>query len=171
MSRGVVLWPDDRTSNTVRGIWNELHDNGLPSMAAHPQHVPHVSLVLADALQVQPTLAAIGQVPSAPIPLIIESCGVVPGGHLLLVCTPNVSLLEEQERVHQAAVEHADNPWPHYAPDGWLPHLTLGRSLTAAQLAVALPIVLRHLPLRGTLPAGGVEDGATGDRWPTTRPI
>lgn len=168
MSRGVVLWPDDQTSTTVREIWNELHDHGLPSMASQPQHIPHVSLVVADALPVQPTLDAVGQVPPAPIPLIIESCGVVPGGHLLLVCTPNGSLLEEQKRVHQVAVDHADNPWSHYAPDEWLPHLTLARSLTAAQLAVALPIVLCHLPLRGTLPSGGIEDGATGDRWPTT---
>jgi hypothetical protein len=144
-------------------------ESGLPSLGAEARNVPHVSLIVADALpEVPRTLTAVGRVPLSPIPLLIESAGVVSGRHLLLTCTPNNDLLTEQARVYQAAATDAVNPWPHYAPDAWLPHLTLARSLTVAELAVALPIVLAHLPIRGSLPFGGVEDGSTGERWPTS---
>ncbi len=107
-------------------------------------------------------------VPSSPIPLLLESAAVVPGGHLLLVCTPTRDLLAEHARVHRAAAPHGDNLWSHYAPDAWLPHLTLARSLTPENLAVALPIVLARLPVRGYLTSGGIEDPTTGERWHAT---
>jgi hypothetical protein len=38
---------------------------------------------------------------------------------------------------------------------------------TPEQLARALPAVLACLPLEGVLAHGGVEDGPTGEHWPT----
>lgn len=170
VSRGVVLWPDDETSDRLRSISAELLDHGVESVTSQAHHLPHVSLVVADDLVVSPTLAAIGHVPASPIPLLIEAAAVVRGAHLLLGCTPNQGLLAEQLRVHRAAAAHAEAPWPHYAPDEWLPHLTLARALDAAELAVALPLVFAHLPIRGTLVRGGIEDGATGERWTANGP-
>ena len=172
MSRGVVLWPDEQTSHQLRSIWDQLVDQDLPSMAteSHRLHVPHVSLIVADDLQVADALAAVGAVPSTPIPLLIEAAALVPGGHLLLACTANRTLLEEQARVHRAALPHAQNAWSHYAPDEWLPHLTTARSLTVPQVSEALRIVLDHLPIRGSLTAGGIEDGATGESWRAVAP-
>jgi hypothetical protein len=168
MSRGVVLWPDKHFTSEVGSIWTELLDHGLPTVASQPHHVPHVSLIVADDLAVADTLAAVANVPSSPLPLLIESAAVAPGGHLLLVCTPTRGLLAEQARVYSGAAPHADNPWSHYGPDAWLPHLTLARSLTPGNLAVALPIVLARLPMRGLLTSGGIEDPATGERWHAT---
>lgn len=168
MSRGVVLWPDEHFSSEVRSICAELRDHGVPTVASHPHHVPHVSLIVADDLAVARTLAAVADVPSSPIPLLIESAAAVPGGHLLLACTPTRDLLAEQARVHRSAAPHADNPWPRYTPDAWLPHLTLARSLTPENLTVALPIVLARLPMRGALTSGGIEDPTTGERWHAT---
>lgn len=168
MSRGFVLWPDEHFSSEIRSISTELLDRGLPTVASQPHHIPHVSLIVADDLAVAETLDAVADVPSSPIPLLIESAAIVPGGHLLLACTPIRDLLVEQARVHRAAAPHADNPWAHYAPDAWLPHLTLARSLTPENLAVALPIVLARLPMRGSLTSGGIEDPTTGERWHAT---
>ena len=127
-----------------------------------------MSLIVAEDLEVAETLAAVADVPSSPVPLLIESAAVVAGGHLLLVCTPTRGLLAEQARVYRSAAPHAANPWPHYTPDAWLPHLTLARSLTTENLAVALPIVLARLPMRGALTSGGIEDPTTGERWHAT---
>lgn len=168
MSRGVVLWPDDQASRTIRAVWDELRELGLPSLADQAHHVPHLSLIVADDVAVPDTLAAVGAVPSSPVELLVEAAAVVPGGHLVLACTPTRNLLDEQARVYRATAAHAKNPWPHYSPDAWLPHLTLARSLAPSEFAIALPIVLAHLPIRGWLPSGGVEDGTTGERWPTS---
>lgn len=166
MSRGVVLWPDDHTSGQVRSLWSDLLDRGLPSVASQATQIPHVSLIVADDLAVAEALEAIGPVPTTAIPLLIESLAVISAGHLLLTCTPTGRLLSEHRRVHRAALPHARNAWSHYAPDAWLPHLTLGRSFTSAELAVAIPILLERLPINGSLTSGGIEDGESGERWP-----
>lgn len=167
MSRGVVLWPDLDTHTVVQEIWEDFASHGLPSAvsSAPPGHRPHVSLVVADEMDVEAALGRVGKVPGSPIEVLIESFAVVKAGHLLLNLTPTGQLLIEQARVHSLAVAHSTRPWPHYTPDRWLPHMTLARSLTPAQLAEAAPIVTGRLPIRCVLTAGGVEDGTTGERW------
>ncbi|MCP4966504.1 MAG: 2'-5' RNA ligase family protein [bacterium] len=171
MSRGVVLWPDPDTEGVVREIWSDLADHCLSSAAsgAPHGHRPHVSLVVADEIDIDAALADVGQVPTDPIDVLIESFAVVKAGHLLLNITPTAQLLREQARVHSLVVAHAASPWPHYAPDRWLPHMTLARSLTPTQLSEATPMVTARLPIRCVLAAGGIEDGATGDCWESTQ--
>jgi hypothetical protein len=168
MTRGVVLWPDDRTSIGIRSIWNELAANELPSMTTetHRLHRPHVSLIVADRLNIHELLASLGRLPSAPIPLLIESIGLVPGGHLLLTATPHTGLLAEQDRIHRTAKPFADGARSHYEPGQWLPHLTVARGLTPEQVRRATSLVLPKLPIRGSLISGGIEDGRTGEQWP-----
>jgi hypothetical protein len=166
VSRGVVLWPDQATEALVQRIYSDLSRIGIPTVASESTaHRPHVSLVVADALNVEAVLAAVGSGPSAPIDLLVESVSIVKARHLLLNITPSTPLLREQSSVHSRVRPHATNSWPHYEPGRWLPHLTLARSLTDEQLRQAIPLVLDYLPLNGALRTGGVEDGTTDDRW------
>lgn len=166
VSRGVVLWPDQATEALVQRIYSDLSGIGIPTVASvSTAHRPHVSLVVADALDVEAVLAAVGSGPSAPIDLLVESVSIVKARHLLLNVTPSTPLLREQSSVHSRVGPHAINLWPHYEPGRWLPHLTLARSLTDEQLRQAIPLILDYLPLNGELRTGGVEDGATGERW------
>jgi hypothetical protein len=82
----VVLWPDAETTVRIRGLWDALTDAGLPSMTTwtHGLHRPHASLIVGEQLPPHETLAAVGHVPPTPIPLLIESVGVFPGGVLYL---------------------------------------------------------------------------------------
>lgn len=167
MSRGVVLWPDEQTDSKIRSIWTKLGASWLSTTAtkAHSVPQPHVSLIVADRLDAARTLTNLGETPAAPIPVLIESLGLVPGGHLLLTITATTSLLAEQRRVHGLAKAFAVNAWPHYEPDQWLPHITLARGLTPDQIAEAVSLTLPELPVRGSLVSAGVEDGQTGKRW------
>jgi hypothetical protein len=167
MSRGVVLWPDQTSSQTIRDLWNLLADHGVPSMASHTHrlHQPHVSLIVAEHLPVRAALDAVGPVPPRPIRLLIEAAGVFPGGFLYLAVVPSAELLDEQRRVHEAVRSLAIEPWPHFEPGIWTPHITTGWALTDEQVAEALPLVLDCLPIEGSLDTGGVEDGGTGERW------
>lgn len=150
MSRGTVLWPDTETSGAIRALWETLAQMGIPSAVhTHRLHQPHVSLAVAEDLPVQETLNAVGRVPTARIHLSIEAAGVFPGGILFLACVANQELLVEQRRVQLAVSSLAVDPWPHFEPGAWTPHITMGWPLTQAELAQALPVILDALPLKG----------------------
>jgi hypothetical protein len=169
MSRGVVLWPDARTTTVVRELWALLSDHGLSSLATHShrRHRPHCSLSVAEELPAEGALAAVGVLPAAPIPLLVESIGVFPpSGALFLACVANEELLNEQRRVHRATKPLATDPWPYFEFNGWVPHITLSMAISSEELAEAIPLVTERLPISGTFESGGVEDGDTGESWP-----
>jgi hypothetical protein len=154
-------------------MWAELSDRGLPSMATqtHGMHQPHCSLSVAEALPADEALGAVGAVPSRPIPLLVGSVGVFPlGGALVLACVANEPLLSEQRRVHRALAPLAVEPWPYFELGAWVPHITLSMGLAPDELAEAIPLVMDRLPIRGTFDRGGVEDGTTGENWPSVGP-
>jgi hypothetical protein len=170
MSRGIVLWPDPETSAAVRDIWRKLTAAGLPSLETHThrRHQPHVSLVVAENLDVHAASNAVGPAPATPIPCRVEVAGLFPGGVLLLPLVPNIELLVEQQRVSTALNGLAAGRWAHTAPGLWMPHMTCAYNLAPDQAATALAIALEHLPLNGYLTTGGVEDGTTGANWPSS---
>jgi len=172
MSRGVVLWPGREMTQAVRGMWDDMAELGLPSMATHSHrlHEPHVSLVVAEIFDATRALEEIAAVPSEPISLSVSAAGVFPGGVLFLVCEPNQELLEEQQRIHRAVLPLATDAWSYFEPGRWTPHITLAMDLTTEQLVAALPVVLDRLPLVGRLERGGIEDGSTAERWPAPAP-
>lgn len=173
MSRGVVLWPDERVASLVRELWNALSDRGLPSLATHTHrvHQPHCSLSVAEELPAADALEAVGTVPSQHIPLLVGSVGVFPPDRaLFLACVANQSLLREQRRVHRALAPLAGRPWPFFEVDAWVPHITLSMGMTADDLATAIPLVMERLPMVGTFDRGGVEDGTSGENWPAPSP-
>lgn len=173
MSRGVVLWPDERAATVVRDMWNALCDHGLPSLATHTYrlHQPHCSLSVAEELPADEALKAIGVVPTERVPLLVESVGVFPpDGGLVLACVANEQLLGEQRRVHRALAPLAVRPWPHFEFNNWVPHITLSVGMTPEDLAKAIPLVMDQLPITGAFDHGGVEDGTTGENWPAPSP-
>lgn len=173
MSRGVVLWPDASVAATVLELWDLLSKRGLPSLATttHSRHQPHCSLTVAEDLPVNEALDAIGDVPTQPIPLLVESVGVFPtAGTLFLACVANRALLDEQGRIHRSIVPIAVQPWAYFELDAWTPHISLCWEMTPAELTVAIPLVLESLPISGMFDHGGVEDGTTGQSWPAPSP-
>lgn len=67
--------------------------------------------------------------------------------------------------MHNAVDGLPTNPWPHFDPGAWTPHITTGWALTSEQFSVALPMVLEQLPFDGWFDTGGIEDGTTGENW------
>ncbi len=173
MSRGVVLWPDDAVSARISGLWESLSERGIPTLATetHCSHRPHLSLVVAHWLSEHEALGAVAPVPSRPLPLLVSSCGVFPGGVLFLACVPSAELLAEQRRVYEAVEPLCKGPWSDsYAPGVWTPHVTVSWRLDDEQLARAVPLVVEQLPITGSFTRGGIEDGDTGERWESPSP-
>ncbi len=163
-----MLWPDEVSERSVQELWAALEDVGVPTLltTTHRRHRPHVSLVVAEDLDPEAVLGAVGPVPREPLRLEVHSVGLFPEGVLFLACVPTTELLEEQRRVHGATATLVRGPSPFGEAGSWVPHLTLSWKVTPVQAAAALPVVRDALPLRGGLVAGGVEDGATARRWP-----
>jgi len=172
VSRGVVLWPDPSSSEAVSALWKELSAAGLPSLQTHTHrlHRPHVSMVVAQELDVASTSLNVGPTPPVPIPFRVEMAGVFPGGVLVLPVVPSVELLAEQQRISTAIDDIAIGRWPFTWPGAWSPHMTCAYGLTGPQIDDALAIAFKYLPLVGHLSSGGIEDGSTGENWPSTRP-
>ena len=168
MSRGVVLWPDPSTSTTIEALWRRLDDAGVPSLASftHRRHRPHVSLIVGEHLDPEPTIDALGPTPPEPIPLRIEAVGVFPGGVLFLPCVMNDHLTNEHRRVRQRVSSLVEGHWPYVAPGAWTPHITVAVGLSRDQVARGLDVALDELPIKGLLDAAGIEDGSTGESWP-----
>ena len=173
MSRGVVLWPDPDTTLAVREVWEAVAERGLPSLHGHThrRHRPHCSLSVAEDLEIDRALDAVGELPSRPIPLRVEAVGVFPpGGVLFLSCVVNDQLLREQRRIDRAVGSLMVGSWPYFRPGRWVPHITVAMSATPDDIASALPIILERLPIEGTFDEGGIEDGTTGESWWAPRP-
>lgn len=171
VSRGAVLWLDEAVRLAVRAVWDQLAERGLPSQASHTHrlHQPHVSLTVAEHLPVDEALGLVGTVPMRPIRLRVESAGVFPGGVLFMACVVHQELLEEQRRVHDAVESVLVEPWPYFQPGRWTPHITCAMGCRPEQMSEALSVILDHLPIEGSLDHGGIEDGTTGESWPSMR--
>ena len=164
--QSVELLLDPATDDAVRAQWALLAAAGLPSQARHTgeSNAPHVTLAvrttipddLDDALA-----AAVRDLP--PVRL---------GGLLVFVhrrcvlaraVVPSAALLALHARVHTVLDgEPACGPSaPHLAPGTWTPHVTLARTLPAADLSTAVTAL-------GPLPEV-VGSGAAVRRWDATR--
>ena len=172
MSRGIVLWPDGETTGRICSLWSELEAGGIATLltTSHRNHRPHVSLVVGEDLDHGAALDALDALPSAPIPLRIESAGLFPGGTAVLGVVMSRGLLDEHRRVSSLVGGLLRQPWPDDAIDRWTPHLAIAYAPTPDELGRAMPIVESKLPITGLLTTGGVEDGSTGDRWAALRP-
>jgi hypothetical protein len=98
----------------------------------------------------------------------METAGLFPGGVLLLPLVPNMELLIEQDRVSTALEGIAIGRWAHTHPGVWMPHMTCAYGISADKVETVVSIALKHLPIRGYLTTGGVEDGTTGENWPSS---
>ncbi|MEH3089270.1 MAG: 2'-5' RNA ligase family protein [Microbacterium arborescens] len=141
----VELLPDDRLDVAVRADWQTLIDAGLPSAGRHPSdsNRPHVTLALADDIEngAVDELTALGD----GLPLLCRPGGAVvfAAGERFVLARPLVmsrALLE----FHARAVALIGPPPERYAVtavDGWMPHVTLARRMTADQVGAALALV------------------------------
>lgn len=165
----MVLWPDELSRLAVRGVWEDLAARGLPSQGSHTHrlHQPHVSLAVAEDLAVEEVLGLVGTVPARPIRLRVESAGVFPGGVLFLACVMHQGLLDEQRRVHDTVEPVLLDPWPYFEPGSWTPHITCAMGCPPERMGEALSVLLSRLPIEGSLDRGGIEDGTTGENWPS----
>jgi 2'-5' RNA ligase len=142
MPYGIGLIFDPLTEARIREVWGRLARQGFATPLTRPGCLPHVSLVLSEALCVEGLagdLAAWGQ-DGTPLEVQIATVGVFTTPELVLFygLTPTAPLL----RVH-AEVEQIYRRWgsallARTQSGVWVPHCTLAMRLDIGRLSVAI---------------------------------
>jgi len=129
----IELLPDEVTERVVRGVWQSIADEGLPSQAGHrhPTNRPHLTLATADVLP-SATRAALAEALAAlPLPLHLTGLLRFSGRSNVLAWAvrPDAALLTLHERVWRILREAPGGGPSHplLAPGRWVPHISLGR--------------------------------------------
>ena len=158
--QSVELVLDPVTEAQLVREWRALADAGLPSQSRHTgaSNRPHVTLAVSSALAAEAEERIAAAVTGLPLPIVVGGLSVFGSSPYILVrsVTANAALLELQARVH-AAVEPTAGVFRNLQPGRWNPHITLGRRMSAPDIAAAL------VALDGLEPLDAVAVGAR--RW------
>ncbi|MGV0718454.1 2'-5' RNA ligase family protein [Mycolicibacterium sp. XJ662] len=146
----VVFDPD--TEATIRSVWDQLRDAGIPSQA--PASRPHATLVVAE--RIDPEVDALLAPVAARLPIPVRIGAPLLFGRAKLILTrllvPTVGLLEMHAEVHQLALSHVHpGPMANSLPGQWTPHTTLARRVVPAQMGRAVRIAGKPAEIEGAI--------------------
>lgn len=168
MSRGVVLRFQQEAEQALRALWTSLDDLGISSLskATHGLHVPHLSLVVGDALRNEDAISALVHL-RLPAVIHFEAVGYFPQGVLHLAAVPSLELLRLQQDVFSAltAQDAIDGPWATTLPGAWSPHVTLALEVAPNRVAEAISLLAQALPISCPGTRLWIEDGDSGQGW------
>lgn len=131
MPFAATLLLDDAIAAPISAMWRALADSGVDDDRLRLGYPPHVTLaVWPDEAPVEPLAAAVDRFGAAwdALPVAMAGFGVFPGAPAVLWAAPVVTgaLLARQAALAAAV---ADTPChPHYRPEHWVPHVTLGHT-------------------------------------------
>lgn len=142
MVLAVHLNLDQAASDRVREIWWALATAGINDCMLAAEDVPHLSLAIYADADLDALTAAIDAFAAraAPLPVTFSSLGLFPGaaGVLFLAPKPSGTLLRLHELFHHFAAAMRTACSPHYLPENWVPHCTLGMPMPPVDIARAL---------------------------------
>jgi 2'-5' RNA ligase len=149
MPFAVELSLDHDAAAVVRTAWRALAGAGFPLMAELGAN-PHVSLVIWDDVDVAGMTAATAELSrhTPPLPIVFDRVAVFSTtGVVFLAPRPDTALQDVQARWHQDLAGHGRRPWPHYAPNVWVPHCTLAQDLADARTIARARRLTERIPL------------------------
>ncbi len=141
MVHSIELVFDEDTEATVRRIWTDLREAGIPSPA--PAARPHCTLTVAQRIDESVDAALAGVLDRVPLVCRLGATLIFgrSAGVLARLVVPSAELLALHREVHRLALPLlAPTALAHTAPGQWTPHVTLARRLTPETVPTALRI-------------------------------
>lgn len=162
MVNSVELIFDRDTEATLRRIWDDLRDAGIPSQA--PASRPHVTLTVAERIDpgVDAALAVIAD--RFPMSCVIGAPLLFGRKQLIFtrLIVPTSELLAVHAEVYRLSVPHMQpGPMPNSAPGQWTAHTTLARRVHSERLGNAARIGGRPAEIKGSFAGLRRWDGKT----------
>jgi hypothetical protein len=166
VAQGIVLLLDGAADAAVRACWRRLHEAGVPSLTTytHGRHVPHISLVVAERVEVGAWLATLreGWFAGPPVSVELGPVGTFREGGWVFLGADGLDR-PAHRRLVASLGDHVTDPWEHYLPDQWVPHCTLAGGLDARQVDAALEVLAGSgVPITATIVSAAVVDATSG---------
>jgi hypothetical protein len=169
MAQGIVLLLDDDADAAVRACWRSLEEAGIPSLVTHThgKHVPHISLVVSELIEIGEWLAVLreGWFAGPPVSVRLGPVGTFPDGGWIFLDVEGLDRSAHARLVASLGAAVSD-PWEHYLPDMWVPHCTLAGGLDAGQVAEAEALLGNAGLIAATVESAAVIDSRTGAALP-----
>jgi hypothetical protein len=159
MAYGVGLIFDQQTDATIREVWQTLHDRGIVTPLVVPGSLPHISLILSEALRVDEALERIAET-ARTLPRLeirFSTVGVFTHPDLVLFygITPTAELIRFHAALKQAYRQCTAALITASQPGVWVPHCSLTGRLDSSQVQdgimvaaeTPLPFVTQHIEL------------------------
>lgn len=168
MSLAVCLLFDREGDRVVRDMWTRLEGDGVPTLLTHThrRHRPHLSYVVALEWDLDRVLAAVAGLPSGAAPTL-DCHGMLAfsRGRAALAISVSAEVMARQERVYRVVEASGARLHRHYAPGGWLPHVSLATRAKESQLPLVARTVSDALPVRLQVVRAELVDSGTGRSW------
>ena len=163
----VEMLLDSSADARVRALWRRIAERGLPSPLLALGHTPHVSLAVANGLEVGelvPALRALVEPEPAPRTVLASAAAFgTAEGVVFLGAVATRPLLELHARFFALFEPAAREPWPVYRPGAWVPHCTVTSGLQPPQVREAIGVCLEAgLPVSVTLERVAVVEHPSG---------
>jgi hypothetical protein len=167
MVHSIELVFDPDTEATIRHIWDELREAGIPSQA--PASRPHATLTVAERIdsEVDELLASVAD--RFPMPCRIGAPLLFGKSQLILtrLIVPTADLLAVHADVYRLSLPHTKpGPMANSLPGQWTGHTTLARRVGGHQLGRALRIAGRPSEIKGSLAGLRRWDGNAKREYP-----
>jgi len=166
----VCLTLDVAAERTVRALWQRLEEAGISTLLSHTHghHVPHLTLASLRSWDLESVQRELSERPvELPLAVHFDALGMFRRSRCWLAPAPSPALLQGQHTVVAAVRRSGADLHRHYAPDRWVPHLTLAPRLHLKDLPVVAAHVYDVLPVSATLSQITLIDTRTGTRHPT----
>jgi hypothetical protein len=166
VGQGIVLLLDGDAEAAVRACWRRLDQAGVPSLTTytHRRHVPHISLVVAERIEVGEWLRKLREewFSGPPVSVELGPVGTFPEGGWVFLGVDGVDRSAHRRLVASLGDDVTD-PWEHYLPDQWVPHSTLAGGLDASEVDTALEVLAGSgVPITATIESAAVVDAKSG---------
>lgn len=163
MVAALALLLDETADTAVRGLRGRLDEAGTPTTTGRP----HVTLAVAGAIPAPARRALRAELKSLAIPdLWLYTLGTFPDSDnvLLLNAVVDTELLAVHSAVHDVLAGRTRAPEAHYMPGAWIPHCTLARGVSPAQLAAGFAVLHPIMPIHARISDIGIVDTRTGEQ-------
>ncbi|MBM7367202.1 2'-5' RNA ligase family protein [Gordonia hydrophobica] len=146
MAHSIEILLDSDTESAVREQWARLESAGLPSAGRvrAGTNRPHCTIVAGSAIASAADAALAATAGRLPFSLRISGAVVFPAGRrftLARAVVPSSELLSTHAALIRLVGDQVTDRAAHCLPGQWTPHVTLGRRLTATELAAALDLL------------------------------